>query len=243
MTFAFHWTTLAFTDRAKARNALNWLITALLVELTLMSAGCSGLNGSPRDGGPPSDRPGSTDGPPVGGAAGRSGGAAGRSSSDDTPGGGGRGGGGGIDLGTGGADPGGAGSTGAGSTGGQPGDGGGTAPPPTCDPPCAAPTPYCEELVCVACPSNAARRCQDNVPTACVSGHWQASSAACSGSTPACTNGTCASIRLAGALVTVAPAAGAAGSVRLARHGLEHLPATCALVGSARVCVKGTVGP
>lgn len=123
--------------------------------------------------------------------------------------------------------------TGGASSGGTSGDSGS---PGGCEPACEGDTPFCVGGVCAACLDDEAQ-CSGNTPELCVDGAWVPQTT-CSGATAACSNGTCASLRLSGGLVTEATPAPAA-TLRLREHGLTLAPRTC----GASVCVTGGILP
>ena len=77
--------------------------------------------------------------------------------------------------------------------------------------------------------------CIGNAPATCSAGSWVVADE-CSGALPACSNGTCASARVLGGIVTLAPATGANGAVRVAGT-------SCGLVAGQQVCVTGGIKP
>jgi hypothetical protein len=91
---------------------------------------------------------------------------------------------------------------------------------------------------------NDARRCgAANVPERCMDGIW-ATQAQCSGTTPACTNGACASVKLHGSIVTVRDTAAGSGKIRLVEQGLEYVQPSCSVtVQGKSVCFSGGIVP
>lgn len=88
----------------------------------------------------------------------------------------------------------------------------------------------------------AAPRCAGNVPERCEDGAWKQQDP-CGGSTPACTNGECAKLRLHGSIVTLADAPAEPGKVRLVEQGLEYTQPSCGMVQGKRVCLSGGIVP
>jgi hypothetical protein len=72
--------------------------------------------------------------------------------------------------------------------------------------------------------------------------HWEAGTP-CGGNTPACSNGTCGSVRLVGGIVTVADGVLSANGIRLVDHGLEFMPTSCGDVKGVQICVTGGIRP
>ncbi|MEO7035634.1 MAG: hypothetical protein ABI548_17045 [Polyangiaceae bacterium] len=141
------------------------------------------------------------------------------------------------------ADNAGAGAAGAdaGAAGAEPGAAG--AAPTGCSPVCISPKPICESGTCVECAADT-KTCNGNTPSLCVGGAWL-SQTACSGQTPACSNGICAAGTVSGGIITVSDGvlAPAAGGVHLAEHGFEYNPTTCGMVVGKQVCVSGGIRP
>ena len=65
----------------------------------------------------------------------------------------------------------------------------------------------------------------------------------CSGALPACSNGTCASARVLGGIVTLAPVTGANGAVRVVEQSFNIARTSCGLVAGGQVCVTGGIKP
>ena len=88
------------------------------------------------------------------------------------------------------------------------------------------------------------RRCgAENTPEVCVDGAWTAM-AACSGSTPACTNGVCSVAKFSGSLTTTRQLDVAPVDMQLVDHGFYRATPTCArTAGGAEICVYGGFEP
>lgn len=84
--------------------------------------------------------------------------------------------------------------------------------------------------------------CMGNAPATCRNGSWMVG-AECSGALPACSNGVCASARVLGGIVTVAPRVGVQGAARVVNQSFEMQPTSCGLVGGQQVCVSGGIKP
>ena len=111
-----------------------------------------------------------------------------------------------------------------------------------CNPTCSQAKPVCEQGVCVECSLGAAR-CEGDSPMRCSADHhWQVQEP-CGGSTPACSNGTCAAVRVVGSIVTQPNPGATTGNIRLVNHGLQRAPATCGDVKGFEVCVSGGLMP
>jgi hypothetical protein len=108
---------------------------------------------------------------------------------------------------------------------------------------CIEPTPLCDvaRARCVQCLSGARRCAPGDVPEECTGGTWTTMTP-CSGSTPVCTGGTCAALRVTGALVTLGAPSPSAG-FRLREQALERSARACALVKGAQLCVSGGIHP
>jgi hypothetical protein len=92
------------------------------------------------------------------------------------------------------------------------------------------------------CTTGALQCAAGNVPEVCEDGKWVKRDA-CSGSTPACTNGVCAAVKLQGSIVTVADTPVQGGAIRLVEHGLEYTAPACGNVQNKMVCVSGGIVP
>jgi len=124
-------------------------------------------------------------------------------------------------------------------TAGEGGEAGTTSEPGACVPECQDGL-MCSEGRCVECTINSPPRCNENTPLACQDGAW-VELPACSGATPACSNGSCSLAVLTGSFATVSAPLSAAGDIRLAEQGLEYLPSSCAQ--DQTICVTGGIYP
>jgi len=84
--------------------------------------------------------------------------------------------------------------------------------------------------------------CIGNAPATCSAGSWVVGDE-CAGSLPACSNGICASARVLGGIVTVAPETGAKGAVRVVEQSFNIARTSCGLVAGKQVCVTGGIKP
>ena len=84
--------------------------------------------------------------------------------------------------------------------------------------------------------------CIGNAPATCSEGTWVVGDE-CSGALPACSNGTCASARVVGGIVTVAPLTGAKEAVRVVEQSFNIARTSCSLVAGKEVCVTGGINP
>ena len=84
--------------------------------------------------------------------------------------------------------------------------------------------------------------CIGNAPATCSAGSWVVADE-CSGALPACSNGTCASARVLGGIVTLAPVTGADGAVRVVEQSFNIAGTSCGLVAGQQVCVTGGISP
>lgn len=84
--------------------------------------------------------------------------------------------------------------------------------------------------------------CIGNAPATCSAGSWVVGDE-CSGALPACSNGTCASARVLGGIVTLAPVTGANGAVRVVEQSFNIAGTSCGLVAGEQVCVTGGIKP
>lgn len=84
--------------------------------------------------------------------------------------------------------------------------------------------------------------CIGNAPATCSAGSWVVGDE-CSGALPACSNGTCASARVLGGIVTLAPVTGANGAVRVVEQSFNIARTSCGLVAGEQVCVTGGIKP
>jgi hypothetical protein len=91
------------------------------------------------------------------------------------------------------------------------------------------------------CQTGQTRCGQNDTIETCEGGSW-ATGTQCSGTTPLCTNGTCAAVRLHGGFVSVGGSS-EFNSVRLVDQGFDELPTKCGSVNGDTVCLKGALRP
>jgi hypothetical protein len=84
--------------------------------------------------------------------------------------------------------------------------------------------------------------CIGNAPATCSAGSWVVGDE-CSGALPTCSNGTCASARVLGGIVTLAPVTGANGAVRVVEQSFNIARTSCGVVAGEQVCVTGGIKP
>lgn len=84
--------------------------------------------------------------------------------------------------------------------------------------------------------------CVGNAPATCNAGSWVVADE-CSGALPVCSNGTCASARVLGGIVTLAPLPDANGAVRVVEQSFNIAGTSCGLVAGEQVCVTGGIKP
>jgi hypothetical protein len=84
--------------------------------------------------------------------------------------------------------------------------------------------------------------CIGNAPATCSAGSWVVGDE-CAGALPTCSNGTCASARVLGGIVTLAPVTGANGAVRVVEQSFNIARTSCGVVAGEQVCVTGGIKP